>query len=157
MEVIEVSRQIMEYLGVFKGSKPVLHDSEAMIIKGKTHDKLKEEQIIPKLEELFEHIGIKKVYLSSEKAKSFTDRADKKLRRVAEVIDQSAGISGLERMKQSFQMTGFAADYMIGEMEPEIAVYVMIWFDKSEYWPMFVESAVIKLDPGDDEDKSTPF
>jgi hypothetical protein len=35
-------------------------------------------------------------------------------------------------------------------MDSDIAVYVMVWFDRSEYWPMFVESAVIKLDPEDD-------
>ncbi|AWX32620.1 DUF2120 family protein [Methanosphaera sp. BMS] len=151
MEVIEVSRQIMEYLGVFKGSKPVLHNTEAMIIKGKTHDKLKQDEIIPKLEELFEHLNIRRVYLSSQKAKKFTDRADKKLRKVAEVYDESAGISGLERMKMSFEMTGCVAEYMIGEMDSDIVVYVMVWFDKSEYWPMFVESAVIKLDPEDDD------
>ncbi|RAP51062.1 MAG: hypothetical protein BZ133_03960 [Methanosphaera sp. SHI613] len=150
MEVIEVSRQIMEYLGVFKGSKPVLHNSDAMIVKGKTHDKLKEDEIIPKLEELFEHMNIKRVYITSQKAKSLTDRVDQKLRRVAEVIDESAGISGLERMKSSFEMTGCVADYMIGQMDSDIAVYVMVWFDRSEYWPMFVESAVIKLDPEDD-------
>lgn len=147
MEVIEVSRQIMEYLGVFKGSKPVLHDSDAMIIKGKTHDKLKEEEIIPKLEELFDYLNIKKVHLSSQKARTLTDRVDLKLRNVAEVIDQSAGIAGLERMKQSFEMTGFIADYLVGQMDDDIVVYVMVWFDKSEYWPMFVESAVIRLDP----------
>ena len=151
MEVIEVSRQIMEYLGVFKGSKPVLHNADAMIIKGKTHDKLKEEEIIPKLEELFEHLNIKRVYLSSQKAKSLTDRSDKKLRKVAEVYDESAGISGLERMKQSFEMTGCVADYMIGQLDNDIVVYVMVWFDKSDYWPMFVESAVIKLDPEDED------
>ena len=151
MEVIEVSRQIMEYLGVFKGSKPVLRNAEAMIIKGKTHDKLKQDEIIPKLEELFEHLNIRRVYLSSQKAKKFTDRADKKLRKVAEVYDESAGISGLERMKMSFEMTGCVAEYMIGEMDSDIVVYVMVWFDKSEYWPMFVESAVIKLDPEDDD------
>lgn len=151
MEVIEVSRQIMEYLGVFKGSKPVLHNAEAMIIKGKTHDKLKQDEIIPKLEELFEHLNIRRVYLSSQKAKKFTDRADKKLRKVAEVYDESAGISGLERMKMSFEMTGCVAEYIIGEMDSDIVVYVMVWFDKSEYWPMFVESAVIKLDPEDDD------
>jgi len=150
MEVIEVSRQIMEYLGVFKGSKPVLHNSDAMIVKGKTHDKLKEDEIIPKLEELFEHMNIKRVYITSQKAKSITDRVDQKLRRVAEVIDESAGISGLERMKSSFEMTGCVADYLIGQMDSDIAVYVMVWFDRSEYWPMFVESAVIKLDPEDD-------
>lgn len=150
MEVIEVSRQIMEYLGVFKGSKPVLHNSDAMIVKGKTHDKLKEDEIIPKLEELFEHMNIKRVYITSQKAKSLTDRVDQKLRRVAEVIDESAGISGLERMKSSFEMTGCVADYLIGQMDSDIAVYVMVWFDRSEYWPMFVESAVIKLDPEDD-------
>jgi hypothetical protein len=150
MEVIEVSRQIMEYLGVFKESKPVLHNSDAMIVKGKTHDKLKEDEIIPKLEELFEHMNIKRVYITSQKAKSLTDRVDQKLRRVAEVIDESAGISGLERMKSSFEMTGCVADYMIGQMDSDIAVYVMVWFDRSEYWPMFVESAVIKLDPEDD-------
>ena len=147
MEVIEVSRQIMEYLGVFKGSKPVLHDAEAMIIKGKTHNKLKQEEIIPKIEELFDYLNIKTVYISSEKAKSLINRTDKKLRRVAEVFDESAGISGLERMKASFEMTGCVADYMIGELDSDIVVYVMIWFDKSEYWPMFVESAVIKLVP----------
>jgi hypothetical protein len=95
-------------------------------------------------------MNIKRVYITSQKAKSITDRVDQKLRRVAEVIDESAGISGLERMKSSFEMTGCVADYMIGQMDSDIAVYVMVWFDRSEYWPMFVESAVIKLDPEDD-------
>ena len=61
MEVMEVSRKIMDYLDAFKGSKPVVHNSEAMIIRGKSATKLKPEEIVPKLEELFKELNIEKI------------------------------------------------------------------------------------------------
>lgn len=147
VEVIEVSRQIMDYLGVFKGSKPVLHNSEAMIIKGKTHDKIDPEEIIPTIRGLFEHMNIKEVHSSSETARKLTDRVDLKLRKVADVFDQPGGIAGLERLKHSYELIGCSADYLIGQMDDDVVVYVVMWMDKSEFLPMFVESMVLKLDP----------
>lgn len=147
MEVIEITRQIMEYLGVFKGSKPVLHDSEAMIIKGMTHDRLESGKLTDKLEELFNHMNIKKVELSSKKAEDLTNRVDQKLRKVADVFDQSEGIAGLEKLKKSYLMTGFEAEYMIGQYDEDTVVYVVMWMDGSGFGPMFAEAMVLHLDP----------
>ena len=72
MEVMELSRKIMDYLGAFKGSRPVVHNPEAMIIRGKAEHKLKPEEILPKLNNLFKDLGIKKVQVNSEKARVLT-------------------------------------------------------------------------------------
>ncbi|RAP49566.1 MAG: hypothetical protein BZ136_03160 [Methanosphaera sp. rholeuAM74] len=147
MEVIEVSRQVMDYLDAFKGSKPVLHEQEAMIIRGKSANRLKPEDLMTKLEELFKDLNIKEVQSSSTRASTLTQRVDEKLHKVTEVYDESNGIAGIEKLKQSFEMTGFKADYKIGELPSDIVVYVVLWLDKSGFGPMFVESMAIKLDP----------
>lgn len=146
MEVIEVSREIMDYLDAFKGSKPVVHNHEAMIIRGKSATKLKPEAIVPKLEELFEKLNIKKIEVNSEKARILTDQVDQTFRNTTEVFDESNGIAGIEKLKHTFEITGFEADYLVGQLD-DMAVYVVMWLDKSGFGPMFVEAMVVKLHP----------
>lgn len=154
MEVIEITRQVMEELGVFKGSKPVLKESEAMIIKGMTHERLEKDEIIPTLEALFKKMNIKRVYLESKSARTITDRIDQKFRKVTEVYDEANGIEGIERLKNTFEMTGFIADYLIGITEDEIAVYVVMWMDNTGFGPRFVETMAVQLDPVTEEENT---
>lgn len=145
MEVMEMSRQIMVRMEAFKGSKPVLHNPEAMLIRGKSAVKIKKENMASRLEELFEELEIKKVEINSEKARNLTDKVDESLRRVTEVYDESNGLAGIEKLKNTFEMTGFDAEYIIGQIE-DTAVYVVIWADKSGFGPMFVETMVIRIE-----------
>lgn len=144
MEVMEVSRKIMDYLDAFKGSKPVVHNSEAMIIRGKSATKLKPEEIVPKLEELFKELNIEKIEINSERARILTNQVDQTFRNTTEVFDESNGIAGIEKLKHTFEITGFEADYLIGQLE-DMAIYVVMWLDKSGFGPMFVEAMVVKL------------
>ena len=149
MEPMEVSRKIMEYLGAFKGSKPVVHNSEAMLIRAKAQEKLKPEEITPKLEELFEELGVTKINPTSQKARTITDQVDATFRNTVEVTDDSIGIDGIEQIKYSFEITGFEADYLMGQLE-DMGVYVVMYLDKSGFGPMFVEAMVVKLHPLED-------
>ena len=144
MEVMEVSRKIMDYLDAFKGSKPVVHNSEAMIIRGKSATKLKPEEIVPKLEELFKELNIEKIEIDSERARILTNQVDQTFRNTTEVFDESNGIAGIEKLKHTFEITGFEADYLVGQLE-DMAIYVVMWLDKSGFGPMFVEAMVVKL------------
>ena len=144
MEVVEVSRKIMDYLDAFKGSKPVVHNSEAMIIRGKSATKLKPEEIVPKLEELFKELNIEKIEINSERARILTNQVDQTFRNTTEVFDESNGIAGIEKLKHTFEITGFEADYLVGQLE-DMAIYVVMWLDKSGFGPMFVEAMVVKL------------
>ena len=140
MEVMEVSRKIMDYLDAFKGSKPVVHNSEAMIIRGKSATKLKPEEIVPKLEELFKELNIEKIEINSERARILTNQVDQTFRNTTEVFDESNGIAGIEKLKHTFEITGFE----VGQLE-DMAIYVVMWLDKSGFGPMFVEAMVVKL------------
>ena len=144
MEVMEVSRKIMDYLDAFKGSKPVVHNSEAMIIRGKSATKLKPEEIVPKLEELFKELNIEKIEINSERARILTNQVDQTFRNTTEVFDESNGIAGIEKLKHTFEITGSEADYLVGQLE-DMAIYVVMWLDKSGFGPMFVEAMVVKL------------
>ena len=144
MEVMEVSRKIMDYLDAFKGSKPVVHNSEAMIIRGKSATKLKPEEIVPKLEELFKELNIEKIEINSERARILTNQVDQTFRNTTEVFDESNGIAGIEKLKHTFEITGFEADYLVGQLE-DMAIYVVMWLDRSGFGPMFVEAMVVKL------------
>ena len=144
MEVMEVSRKIMDYLDAFKGSKPVVHNSEAMIIRGKSATKLKPEEIVPKLEELFKELNIEKIEINSERARILTNQVDQTFRNTTEVFDEFNGIAGIEKLKHTFEITGFEADYLVGQLE-DMAIYVVMWLDKSGFGPMFVEAMVVKL------------
>ncbi|WP_288976292.1 DUF2120 domain-containing protein [uncultured Methanosphaera sp.] len=144
MEVMEVSRKIMDYLDAFKGSKPVVHNSEAMIIRGKSATKLKPEEIVPKLEELFKELNIEKIEINSERARILTNQVDQTFRNTTEVFDESNGIAGIEKLKHTFEITGFEADYLVGQLE-DMAIYVVMWLDKSGFGPIFVEAMVVKL------------
>ena len=144
MEVMDVSRKIMDYLDAFKGSKPVVHNSEAMIIRGKSATKLKPEEIVPKLEELFKELNIEKIEINSERARILTNQVDQTFRNTTEVFDESNGIAGIEKLKHTFEITGLEADYLVGQLE-DMAIYVVMWLDKSGFGPMFVEAMVVKL------------
>ena len=134
----------MDYLDAFKGSKPVVHNSEAMIIRGKSATKLKPEEIVPKLEELFKELNIEKIEINSERARILTNQVDQTFRNTTEVFDESNGIAGIEKLKHTFEITGFEADYLVGQLE-DMAIYVVMWLDKSGFGPMFVEAMVVKL------------
>jgi hypothetical protein len=148
MEVLQVSRDIITYLDAFKGSKPVTKSNEVIIVRGKSAHKLKPEEVQPKLEELFKEMEFKEVQVTSEKAQEITTQVDEKIRKTNEIMEDPADVLGLEKMKESFEITGFEADYMIGTKE-DIAAYVVMWMDKSGFGPMFVETMVVKLDPKD--------
>ncbi len=150
MEIMDLSRQIMKNLDAFEGSKPVVHNSEVMLIRGKTNTKLKEDEIIPKLEELYNSLNIDIISVNSPKARTVTDQVEATLRSTNEVIDESNGLDGIERIKHSFEITGFVAEYLIGQIE-DVGVYVVMYMDKSGYGPMFVETMVARLHPLDNE------
>lgn len=145
MQVIEIARQIMVKMDAFKGSKPVLHNPDAMLIRGKSASKLKKDEMAPKLLELFDELNIKKIEINSERANKLTDKVDESLRRITEVYDESHGLAGIEKLKHTFEITGFDAEYIIGQLD-DAAVYVVIWADKSGFGPMFVETMVIKVE-----------
>jgi hypothetical protein len=144
MEVMQISRPIMEKMGAFEGCKPVVHSTESMIIRGKTHDKVKPENMYSRLMELFDELGIKKIEKESEKARKFTDYVDTVFRKTEEVYDEPNGIEGIEKLKSVFESTGFNAEYAIGEID-DLAVYVVLYMDKSGFGPMFVETMIIRI------------
>ncbi|RAP46653.1 MAG: hypothetical protein BZ135_03455 [Methanosphaera sp. rholeuAM6] len=145
MEVMAVSRPIMEKMDAFKGCKPVVHSTESVIIRGKTHNKVKPENMYPRLLELFNELNIEKIEKESEKARKITDQIDSVFRKTEEVYDESNGLEGIERLKKTFEMTGFHAEYAIGQID-DLVVYVVLYMDKSGFGPMFVETMVIRYD-----------
>ncbi len=144
MEVMELSRSIMEKMDAFKGCKPVVHSTESMIIRGKTHNKEKPENMYSHIMDVFEELNIKKIEKESNKARDFTDKVDTLLRKTEEVYDESNGLDGIEKLKNTFEMTGFYAEYAIGQIE-DLVVYVVLYMDKSGFGPMFVETMVIRM------------
>ena len=146
MEVMEISRPIMEKMDAFKGCKPVVHSTESMIIRGKTHNKVKPENMYSRLMELIDELNIKKIEKESEKARKYTDQIDSVFRKTEEVYDESKGLDGIENLKNIFETTGFHAEYAIGQID-DLAVYVVLYMDRSGFGPMFVETMIIRLDP----------
>lgn len=144
MEVMQMSRPIMEYLNAFEGCKPVVHSTESMIIRGKTYDKFAKDEMLPKLLEMFEHFNIKHIEKESKKAREITDKIDGIFRKTEEVYDEPNGLDGIEKIKQVFESTGFNAEYVIGQIE-DLAIYVVVYTDKSGFGPMFVETMVLHL------------
>jgi hypothetical protein len=94
--------------------------------------------------ELFNELGIKKIEKESEKARKFTDYVDTVFRKTEEVYDEPNGIEGIEKLKSVFESTGFNAEYAIGEID-DLAVYVVLYMDKSGFGPMFVETMIIRI------------
>lgn len=144
MEVMQMSRPIMEYLDAFEGCKPVVHSTESMIIRGKTHNKFEREEMLPKLLEMFEHFNITNIEKESKKAREITDKADSIFKKTEEVYDEFNGLDGIEKIKQIFESTGFNAEYVIGQID-DLAVYVVLYTDKSGFGPMFVETMILHL------------
>lgn len=144
MEVMEISRPIMEKMGAFKGCKPVVHSSESMIIRGKTHDKVDPDKMYDRLLELFEELNINKIEKKSNKARELTDKLDEVFRKTEEVYDESNGLEGIEKLKNTFESTGFHAEYAIGQID-NLAVYVVLYMDKSGFGPMFVETMIARM------------
>ena len=145
MEVMEISRQIMTNMDAFKGCKPALHNSEIVIIRGIPRAKLKPEDFEQKLKDLLKELNIKKVYLNSKRAEILTKEVDRQIKLARGIDDEYQGLSGVEMIKQSFEQSGFVADYIVGEYE-NLAAYVVMWMDKSGSGPMFVETMIIRTD-----------
>ena len=149
MEILELSRQIMTYLDAFNGCKPALHNSEIVIIRGISRAKLTPEGFEQKLKDLLKELNIKEVYLNSKRAEILTKEVDRQIKLATGIDDEYQGLSGVEMMKQSFEQSGFAADYIVGEYE-NLAAYVVMWMDKSGAGPMFAETMIIRTDAIED-------
>lgn len=150
LEVMELSRKIMDYLKAFNGSKPVVHNNDAMIIKGISRQKIPVDERQNLLNETFNTMGITEVAVDSQKASDLTEKIDLVFKKTTGVFDEANGIIGIEKLKHTFEITGFAINYIMGTKN-NIAVYIAMWSDKSGAGPMFVECMVVNLDAADSD------
>lgn len=150
LEVMQVSRKIMDYLDAFNGSKPVVHNNDAMIIKGISRRKIPVDERQSVLNETFLAMNIDEIPVDSQEASELTEKIDIVFKKTTGVFDEANGILGIEKLKNTFEMTGFAINYIMGKKD-NIAVYIAMWSDKSGAGPMFVECMVVNLIAADSD------
>lgn len=154
MKAMQLSREIMKHLNAFDGSKPVVHNNDAMLIKGISRNKVPIDEREDTLKETFKKLGVTELDTESERVRELTDKIDQVFRNTTEVFDESNGILGIERLKQTFEMTGFAINYIMGEKE-NLAVSIAMWSDQSGHGPIFVECMVINIDATEYQNNNT--
>ncbi|MDO5852168.1 MAG: DUF2120 family protein [Methanobacteriaceae archaeon] len=145
MELIEISKRIITSLDAFEGSRPVVNSREVIIVRGRSKLKIKAKDIKPKLNEIFKDLNLKKESIESERVEKIVGQIDARLRMTNDIID-TPNVLGIEKLKNSFEVTGSAVEYLIGTKD-NIVVFLVMGMDKSGMGPKFVETMISKIDP----------
>jgi hypothetical protein len=132
-------------LEAFEGSRAAMDTSQMLIVRGMSRKRVQPDQLGSTLDQLIIDLGIREMDLYSEEAGDIIGVMDEQIR-ASVPIQSETDIAGIYRLKESFESMNCHTDYRMGLMEGDIAIFVVIWKDKSGIGPLFVEVVVSLLE-----------
>jgi hypothetical protein len=164
-----IAREIMTRLGAFEGSRPLLDDIDALIVRGMSRgEDWDMENLQSFLEDVLEDVGVKTVPIDSEEGLKLLEEMgefvaeriqasyaeseplapvvgpDEVERAVAEgaIVIDPLGVKG---MMKTLRDMGCEVGVAIGETKDDIGVFLAAWGDRSGVGPKSVELVVANL------------
>ncbi len=130
----------MGELEAFDGSKPAIDTPQILIVRGMSKKKIDPEELSNTISELMKSIGARKMDIFSEEAANVIGIMDENIRARVEIPGET-DVYGIYRLKESFEAMNCHTDYGLGTIG-QIAVFLVLWKDKSGIGPLFVELVV---------------
>lgn len=145
MRTHNIPSVIMGSLEAFEGSRAAMDTSQMLIVRGMSRKRVQPNELDSILDQLIKDLGMTEMDLYSEEAGDIVGIMDEQIR-ASVPIQSETDIAGIFRLKESFEAMNCHTDYRLGLIEGDIAVFVVIWKDKSGIGPLFVEVVVSLLE-----------
>lgn len=144
MKIHEVAGNIMQSLGAFQGSKPAMDTPQMLIVRGMSRKEIKPEELAQVVYGVLDEVGAREIEVYSEEAKDVIGVMDENIRGQVS-IEGETDIYGIYRLKESFEAMNCHTEYALGLLN-DIAIFIVMWMDKSGFGPKFVELVVVNLE-----------
>ena len=144
IRIHEVAGKVMTQLEAFHGSKPAIDTPQILIVRGMSKKKINPEDLEDVVSNVLNNLGAKKIDMVSEDATNIIGIMDETIRSKVEIQGET-DVYGIYRMKQSFESMNCHLEYSLG-LIGDIALFLVIWKDKSGVGPLFVELVVSNLE-----------
>lgn len=140
MPTHEIAGKVMGELGAFHGSRPAIDTPQILIVRGMSKKKIDPENLEIIISEIMTSIGGRKMDIFSEEATDVIGIMDENIRATVEIPGET-DVYGIYRLKESFEAMNCHTDYGLATIG-QIAVFLVLWKDKSGLGPLFVELVV---------------
>lgn len=144
MKTRNIAGQIMGQLEAFEGSKAAMDTAQLLIIRGRSRQRIKPEDLGPTISQIFKGLGASQLEMYSDETADIITIIDEQIRSQVEIQGET-DVYGIFRLKESFENMNCHADYGMGLLD-DIAIFIILWKDKSGMGPMFVELVVSALE-----------
>lgn len=144
MKTRNVAGQIMGQLEAFEGSKAAMDSTELLIVRGKSRKRIKPEELGTTISEILNTLKAKELDMYSDETADIIAIMDEQIRSQIDVQGET-DVYGIYRLKESFENMNCHADYKMGLLD-DIAIFIILWKDKSGIGPLFVELVVSTLE-----------
>ncbi len=140
MPTHEIAGKIMNELEAFHGSKPAIDTPQILIVRGMSKKKLDPLELSTIVSDVLKCVGATRMDMFSESATDIIGIMDENIRATVEIPGET-DVYGIYRLKESFEAMNCHTEYALGTIG-QIAVFLVIWKDKSGIGPLFVELVV---------------
>lgn len=144
MKTRNVAGQIMGTLEAFEGSKAAMDTTQLLIVRGRSRKQVKPEELGPTISEILTSLGARELDMFSDETADIITIMDEQIRSHVKVQGET-DVYGIYRLKESFENMNCHADYGMGLVD-DIAIFLVLWKDKSGFGPLFVELVVSALE-----------
>ncbi len=136
----EIASKVMNGLEAFHGSRPAIDTPQILIVRGMSKKKIDPNDITETIAGVMKDIGARDMDIFSEDATDIIGIMDENIRATVEIPGET-DVYGIYRLKESFESMNCHTDYALG-LIGQIAVFLVLWKDKSGMGPLFVELVV---------------
>jgi len=144
MKIHEIAGNIMQSLEAFKGSRSAMDTPQMLIVRGTTRKDIKPDELADEVSKLFDEVGAHRIEVFSEESKDIIGIMDENIRGQVDIQGET-DVYGIYRLKESFEAMNCHTEYGLGQVD-SIAIFIILWMDKSGFGPKFVELVLANLE-----------
>ncbi|WP_042703002.1 DUF2120 family protein [Methanobrevibacter arboriphilus] len=136
----KIAGQVMGFFEAFDGSRAALDTDRILIVRGRSSKNISIDDMESKLDELRDHLQGIDVDVVSEEAAKLINRMDEQIRASVSVQGDTDS-NGIMRMTKSLEAMNLFVKFRLMNLNHS-GVFVVIWKDKANVGPLFVEVVV---------------
>lgn len=140
MPTHEIAGKVMNELEAFHGSKPAIDTPQILIVRGMSKKRIDPEELASIISDSMKGLGARTIDVFSEEATDIIGIMDENIRATVEIPGET-DVYGIYRLKESFESMNCHTEYSLGIIG-KLAVFLVLWKDKSGMGPLFVELVV---------------
>lgn len=136
----KIAGQVIGFFEAFDGSRAALDTERILIVRGRSSKNIAIDELEDKLEELKDILQGNEVDVVSDKAGKLINRMDEQIRSTVSVPGDTDS-NGILRMTKSLEAMNVFVKFKLMNLT-HTGVFVVVWKDKADVGPVFVEVVV---------------